>query len=262
MNSVFKLCKRSPCSLSILGLEEENEEYLFESDITISTRAYTYNQSVTINALYTVSSLGEEKLVQTETIIHKEQIIDESIFEMPIDGIYKVTHMIVPTSEWLDYVLKRDPGALDAYHSIYFYSFELTSFARYDKEHGTISVVNPDEILEVNACPPQDVNELTTTLIKGDKTTFNLCYIHKCYYILCKNLFNSLLDRCASNNINRLEIYNRDLIWMSINIIKYLLEKGQYFEAQRILERVTYCGTICKQALNENKNTNNCGCGA
>lgn len=43
MNSVFKLCKRSPCNISILGLEEENEEYLFESDIIISTRAYTYN---------------------------------------------------------------------------------------------------------------------------------------------------------------------------------------------------------------------------
>lgn len=262
MNSVFKLCKSSPCSVSVLGLEEENEEYLFDSDITISTRAYTYEQSVTLNAIYTVSSSGEETLIQNEVNVHKDKIIDESIFEMPTDGIYKIIHMIIPTDEWLDYVIKRDPGALDVYHSIYVYSLEMSAFIKYNPEDSTYSPVNIQELLEVNACPPQDTFEKTTTLIKDDKTTFNICHISECYYLLCKNLFDALTAKCAYNtNNNKLDIYNRDLIWMSINIIKYLLEKGQYFEAQRILERVTFCGTICKQVLSNNKNISNCGCG-
>lgn len=63
MNTIFKLCKRSPCNLAIVGLEEENEEYLYESDIVISTRTYTYNQSVTVNALYTINGSGEENKI-------------------------------------------------------------------------------------------------------------------------------------------------------------------------------------------------------
>lgn len=260
MNSVFKLCKREKCSITITGLEEENEEYLFDSTI-ISTRAYTYDQSVTLNALYTLSSKEEETLINTAINIHKENAIDESTFKMPIDGTYKVAHIIVPTEEWLDYVLKRDPSALDVYSSVYFYSFKLNSFAKYNKKLEQITAADINELLEINACPPQDVGDLTTTIIKEEKITFNLCYIQECYYLLCKNLFNVLLERCAVNKTNKMDIFNRDFIWMSINIIKYLLEKGQYFEAQRILEKITNCGTICRQVLKENKIISDCGCG-
>lgn len=73
---------------------------------------------------------------------------------MPIDGIYKVVHMIIPTDEWLNYVIKRDPGALDAYHSIYIYSSEISAFIKYNPENNTYNPVNIEELLEVNACPP------------------------------------------------------------------------------------------------------------
>lgn len=73
---------------------------------------------------------------------------------MPIDGIYKVVHMIIPTDEWLNYVIKRDPGALDAYHSIYIYSFEVSAFIKYNPKDNTYSNINIEELLEINACPP------------------------------------------------------------------------------------------------------------
>ena len=45
---------------------------------------------------------------------------------------------------------------------------------------------------------------------------------------------------------------------MAINIIKYLIGFGQYYEAQRILESITQCGNICKEQ--DPKKGGRCGC--
>ena len=48
MDSVFKICKKGACGITITGLERDNDEYLNETDeITVSTRNYAYSQTVT-----------------------------------------------------------------------------------------------------------------------------------------------------------------------------------------------------------------------
>lgn len=56
-------------------------------------------------------------------------------------------------------------------------------------------------------------------------------------------------------------IYNRDIIWMAINVIKYLIELGQYYEAQRVLEDITQCGGICKDVMVDKNTIGGGGCG-
>lgn len=44
MDSIFKLCKKGTCGITITGLEKDNDEYLNEDDeIIVSTRNYAYS---------------------------------------------------------------------------------------------------------------------------------------------------------------------------------------------------------------------------
>jgi hypothetical protein len=43
MDSIFKIGKFGTCGIKIVGLELDNDEYLNEDNVIISTRNYTYN---------------------------------------------------------------------------------------------------------------------------------------------------------------------------------------------------------------------------
>lgn len=259
MDSVFKICKNGACGITISGLEKDNDEYLSEDEeIIVSTRNYAYSQTVTLNVVSSIKSDSKETIQGFDIVLHDIDCIDESTMELPIDGLYEVTHIIIPNEAWLQYVLERDKSALDAYNLIYYYDRTSNSFMKYIDE-SSISV-SVDEILQVNALPPTDVREKTTTIIRGDKNTFCMCYLNECFYNLCKGLLGELPGRCRNKLDDlKLQIYNRDIIWMAINVIKYLIEMAQYYEAQRILEEVTQCGNICK-TTNSITGGNGCGC--
>lgn len=260
MDSVFKICKKGTCGITITGLERDNDEYLNEdSEITVSTRNYAYSQTITLNAITSIKSTGEETTQKYDIVEHVIDCIDESDIEMPIDGLYEVTHIILPTDVWLKCVLERDKSALTAYNLIYYYDTQSQSFMKYvDEESVAVSV---EEILEVNATPPTDVKEKTTTIIRGDKNTFCMCHLNECFYRLCKNLLGDLPGRCQNKLDDvKMLIYNRDIIWMGINVIKYLIELAQYYEAQRVLEDITQCGGICKDVDRVVEGGGGCGC--
>lgn len=260
MDSVFKIYKKGVCGITITGLEKDNDEYLNETDeITVSTRNYAYSQTITLNVITSIKSSGEETIQRYDIVEHNIDCIDESEMEMPIDGLYEVTHIILPTDTWLKYVLERNPAALIAYNSIYYYDTLTESFMKYvDKESISVEI---EEILEINAIPPSSVDEKTTTIIRGDKNTFCICHINECFYKLCKNLLVDLPTRCK-NRVDDIKslIYNRDIIWMAINVIKYLIELSQYYEAQRVLEDITQCGGICDSIEISKNGGTGCGC--
>lgn len=260
MDSIFKICKKGNCGILVTGLERDNDEYLNEEDeIIVSTRNYSYSQTVTINTLTSIKSTGEETLQAFDVVIHNIDCIDESDIAMPIDGLYEVTHIILPNEKWLSYVIERDKSALNAYNLIYYYDTTINSFMKYiDEESVQVSL---EEILEVNAIPPSEIGEKTNTIIRSDKNTFCICHINECFYTICKNLLGLLPQRCKNKLDDiKLLIYDRDILWMALNVIKYLIELSQYYEAQRILENIIQCGGVCANSYNNLIESTNCGC--
>lgn len=260
MDSIFKICKSGTCGVVVSGLEKDNDEYLNEDgEVVVSTREYAYSQTITLNVLSGIRSSGDETIQSSDIVVHTIDCIDESEFEMSIDGLYAITHMIVPTNEWLQYVIDRDPTALTAYHSIYYYDIPSGAFMKYtgsSSEEVTISY-----LMAVNATPPSSIVEKTTTLIRGDKSTFCICYINDCFYKLCKELLISLTSTCRNKTDDiKSQIYNRDILWMGINVIKYLIELKQFYEAQRVLEDITQCNGLCKSQT-KIIGGSGCGCG-
>ena len=53
--------------------------------------------------------------------------------------------------------------------------------------------------------------------------------------------------------------FARDLVWMAINVIKYLTECEQLAEVERIIETIKGCNGLCVSSDVTSK-TSGCGC--
>ena len=85
---------------------------------------------------------------------------------------------------------------------------------------------------------------------------FQLCYLRKCLVKICKDILNNTTSIECNLQQNNSELsYRRDLIWTAFNVINYMIEMGQYEEAERLLLRISGCNGLC-----DNLKTN-CGCG-
>jgi hypothetical protein len=66
-----------------------------------------------------------------------------------------------------------------------------------------------------------------------------------------------MTNRCKINQQLDLDI---DLIWMSLNAIKYHVEFGMLTQAQALLEDIYHCTGISKLMNNISNNSNDYGC--
>lgn len=232
MNSIFKICKVSACEISITGLEYEDHQYSEE----FSQEAYRFEDCVTVNALIPVSKNGDEGNFVYSIDIHDKvdpSPQDETIIEFPKDGLFRIVHLLVPTRQWVE---QANILPKYMYEEGKFYKYVETSWEEVDLK----------EIIYVNH----------ENIIKSDKHTFCLCRLQNCYYNFAKDFFKKLCSDKCSLEQNK----NRDILYIGVNSIKYLLELGRYYEAQGILEQLTGCTGLCQEAIN-NKNYSTYGCG-
>lgn len=242
METKFNVCKKGSCGIQVQGLELENGEY---NVISAGPRKYKYNESITINILQSVDSDNNYTLEDYSIVPHIDS--DISTFEFTKDGLYVVSHIILPTDKYVF----SDMTPQSLYYKLYYYDEESQKIKLDD------NVISIEDLIDEN--PEAIVDGLPNSVIRGDKSTFCMCYLNKCFYELSKNLLSSYCGKCLNKlNAPQQEIFNRDLIWMSMNVISYLIEDNKLVEAQRILESLQGCGNICKNG--PSKNSSNCGC--
>ena len=75
------------------------------------------------------------------------------------------------------------------------------------------------------------------------RDTFSICNLMKCYIKHAEDFLRSRMARCVDN----IHAFERDLVWTTINVIRYLIHFNQFEEAQRILEEINYCNNICRK---------------
>ena len=248
MNSLFTICKSGSCGVTITGIERESSQYLTDSTIT-SLKTYTFAQSVTVNAITHITFDGTETLDKYGVVLHStNDIVDESTFETSMDGLYRVTHIILPNETWL--ALAISLNSLGIYTNIYYYNTTTSKFMKYSNNTSTEATI--EEILGINATD-------ATTIVKAEKNTFTMCRLKSCFYKYCRGLLDVLPIKCKSKDYEN-SIYTRDLIWMAINCIQYLLDQSQYYAAEELLEKVTGCNGLCKDSSPLPKTSNDCGC--
>lgn len=211
--------------------------------------AYDYDNSITINVI-TLESVNTAKFIHSTYSTHSVAL-DEVQVSLPIDGVYTVTQLIVPTYEWCKANLNKKK-----------INYASDGKSLYQVAEGQIKTVNPVDFIS-------DVSLDNTTMIKGQKTIFVSAFLWNCYIQLCKDGLNELaksnrgakIIKCGDED--EFVIYKRNFIWATLNVLTYLAEDKQFEKAQEILERVTSCNGFCSQSYNidtSKSNSSNCGC--
>lgn len=94
-----------------------------------------------------------------------------------------------------------------------------------------------------------------------DDYSFTIYDLVRCYVLTERDRINNYLkNNCKGACVVNNDLQQRaDILLAAIMVINNLLERGDFFEAQRILNGLNTCGHLCKDYVD--KGLNSCGCG-
>lgn len=224
----------------------DNTEYLSESSGT-SKGSFKYSDTVSIAVL--------QHNKTSETVIKRpvfqKHTSSEFILPVDFDGWFTVNYIVLPSEEWFNREKAKNDGSALPIYNIVYYS---------DGNH--IYKYIEDKIEEVTLSEILEINPVDTTLSKTSSDYVSICFLQKCYINLCQQIFNQRgFSPCWNkNNIDSELVFKRDLVWMAINVIKYLTEFNQLSEVERIIEQVNGCNGLCKSNSTYQSTGSGCGC--
>lgn len=170
---------------------------------------------------------------------------------IPKDGWITLYHIILPTKETLERISKEGLNNK--------YTFYIDNDKIYKNYYENSEVKNfessVDEILMFNK------NLVVGTFIY-EQDYISICNLNKCYVNLSLDVFKNLdgFGQCFKNNLNNSDIVlKRDIIWMAINVINYMIKYNMKAEAARIINQLEGCNGICN-SNNKTKTVSRCGC--
>lgn len=219
--------------------------YLEESDETTPLNHFRKSETEAL-VFASINKTTDEEEVITHTF--------GNTLSVDKDGWLKVYYLVLPTKEWLLRALQKS-NTIGIYDIVYYISKnKVYWYQPSSKEFGEVSKLN--EILDIAQLP-----NVKTSISIINKNYVSICNLQKCYINLCQQIFESRgLTQCWNkNNIDSELIYKRDLVWMAINVIKYMVECNQLYEAERIIELLHSCNGVCSDKKVRN-NVKGCGC--
>lgn len=226
---------------------QDNSTYLPEDSTGVVKGKFKFSETVSIDVLQ-LNKTSETVYINPTYTDHSA--VKEATLQVDSDGWFSLVHLVLPSVEWFNKEKAKTEGsALGLYNIVYYVDGNIL----YKYINNSIQQVDISEILEIN---PVD-----TTISKTSEDFISICFLRKCYINLCKQI---LEDRGFSScwNKNKIDselIYKRDLVWMAINVIKYLTECEQLVEVERIIEIINGCNGLCASSSSSN-NSNGCGC--
>lgn len=229
-------------SIQVVDYTLEYDQYFPEDCEELLPRYYhfKYSDTCTIDVLKYVSTKGDQ-IINTVYTPHFRGS-EALVLPTKVDGYYQLFHIVLPTTDWLEKVKHLD---LSEYKSIY-----VTDGAKVYKYY-------KESLVEVPVEEVIQVNPFKTTISIVMRKVFTIDSLKHCYVSLCKDIFSTYHADCSY--IEEPKKFNRDFIWMTINVITYLLEEGDYSQAQIVLEDLG-CNTFCADTGNSNINNRNCRC--
>lgn len=216
--------------------------YLAEDFSGIVKGKFKYSDTISIDVLQHNQTL--------KTIYTKHDTLKSVDIPIGFDGQFSLVHLVIPNIEWFNKELEKTEGsALGLYDIVYF----SDGIDIYKYINGETSQVTIDDILEINT--------VNTTISRISRDFVSICFLRKCYINLCQQIFNDRgISKCWNKNkVNSELIYKRDLVWMAINVVKYLTQCEQLAEADRVIKTIQGCNGLCI-STNLTNSTNGCGC--
>ena len=208
---------------------------------------FKYSDTVSIDVLQHNKTT---ETVYRDPIYTKHDTLQPINIPVEFDGWFDVIHLVLPSIEWFNREIDKSEGSALGIYDLVYFSDGIDIYKYLD---GNVSQVTIIEVLEVNP--------INTTVSKTNRDYVSICFLRKCYINLCQQIFEDRgFSRCWNKNkVDSELIYKRDLVWMAINVIKYLTECEQLAEVERIIETIQGCNGLCVSS-NLTSKTNGCGC--
>lgn len=238
MQAIFQLQHTSGCHVTIAGMERPCNTY---------DGIFTYDGTVSVNVIHSVdiTEEKEEKYDLYTYDINDHSSDDVSDFHIEEDGLYMVSHYILPKKDSLEYIdelaKKKFVFAYDGEHIVKYWN-------------GQWDIVQINDFISLN------INNNFTVALSQDYM-FSMCGLKECFFNINREILGKFCgaDRCNTQKHKDL-VYKRDLLWMAINVIDYLLDEDRYFEALNIMRELIGCTGFCKD--NSKYGSDGCGCRA
>lgn len=244
MDLSIKVSTGAKCSVTVLDVSDK--EYL-STTATVKNR-FRYEDTISIDLLQLNKSTGAE--LQNPQFTIRTNIVESVKLPVTFDGWFTVCHIVIPNKQWFDAELnKTSNSALGLYDAVY-YSDGINI---YKYINNNSEIVPIDEVINRNT--------EGTTISIVTKNYVSVCFLRKCYINLCQQLFNGHINsKCFDKNKDNCDlVFQRDLVWMALNVIEYLTELNQLAEAERIIEQLRGCNGLCNSNL-EIAPKQGCGC--
>lgn len=246
MELKIKICTTDSCKITITDLASD---YQPENNDNSNYGKFRYSDTVSIDVLQ-LNKVEETTLQDPIFTVRTNKIVPITL-PVRFDGWFKVQHIVLPSKGWFQRELaKGNLSILGMYQGVYY----ADGFKIYKYYDGVSTTVPLQEVVERNT--------ENTTISRCVQDYVSICFLVKCYINLCKQIFNNqAFDKCWNKNkIDCQLTFKRDMVWMAINVIKYLVEFNQYAEAQRLIERLSSCNGLCGDSAPSPKK-GGCGCG-
>lgn len=233
------------CSFKLLDTTCGDLGYLPESSQDFIKDRFKFKDTIGIVQLVLNKTKGSE-VIQEPTFIDHRVTSDWITLNSNFDGWFTLTYIVIPNEEWFN----SHQDYLQLYQTVY-YSDGVDIYKYFNGESQKVDL---QELVERN--------EEDTTISKYTQDFTSICFLKKCFINLCKQIFEQRgFSKCVTRgNVDQQLIYNRDLIWMTLNTISYLTEFEQLAEAERVIELFEEtCNGICK-SYNREYDRIGCGC--
>lgn len=237
------VCTQPDGLIIIRDFSKDYGQYLRDDvEFIWSFDAIKYKHTATLNCITRITNKSIS-LVDVLLEEHVEDKLDAAYFRIDRDGYYVIDHIVLPTTDWL---LEAPEECFELYDVIYVTDKEKI----YKVVDGDLEECTIREVMERNA--------QGTTLMRCKIDVFYTGHLQECYINYCKKVFDSV-NECAPTSRDY-NTYARDFIWMTLNVIDYLIGFKQYLEAQRLLELFNSCNGFCNDKQLHGFKSKSCGC--
>lgn len=248
----FELIAQPNCGIAVDSSSSEYDTTDFGTLGNLSKQTSVVVNIICKGGRLISSGVNDDNSLYDYGIIDTPDETEVTYHNFQEDGIYEVHHFVIPNEDWYWYTDYFADWGVD---TLIYYSPTEKKFIKaigYDKddEYSRLKIDDwQSELLKSEIGSPTTHHTVYRTL--------STCRLHECYYQLAKEL---LINAGPCNPKDKADlIYKRDMAWMGINVIDYLLEQGNLEEADTILQNLEGCNGICPHKLT-NKRFGGCGC--
>lgn len=261
MNLNLEVCTKEDCRIYVKDTTaiDNSSGYLDEDEEILSQGKFKYSDTVGI-VVVSLEKYGDNgnEVNTYRTLLHDDiDKKDEGVrIDIDFDGVFNVVLLVLPTIDWIVRMRQNHPAMLEIYDTVYYYD-----------EGNVYKLVKEGEELVEEASSLKEILERNTegtTVSRVCKTHVSVCHLFKCYLSLCQQIFEARgFSKCFDKaKIDHELQYKRDMVWMALNVIRYLVECERLQEVQRIIQEISGCNGLCPGwYYNEGKERPDCGCG-